>query len=120
MTEKYIGAYAFISTLREMQKEFCNWSRSFGKTATCVLEEAINKLQSFPTADVDPVVHAHWIFQMGVFANNGTEGCFECSACKATIDLETFGRMRECGQTRKCGACGARMDEEIVKDGQTE
>jgi len=79
------------------------------------VEEIKKAIVKTPTADVEPVVHARWIFQKGVFANNGTKGCFECSACKAIVDLETFDRMCECGQTRKCGACGARMDKEEEK-----
>lgn len=77
------------------------WNRAIAKVTT-----------ELPTADVAPVRHAHWIFQKGVFANNGTKGCFECSACRAVIDTETFALMDECGQTRGCGSCGARMDEE--------
>lgn len=70
------------------------------------------EIDKIPTADVAPVTHAHWSYLPGVFANNGTKGCFECSACKATIATETFDLMYECGQTKRCGSCGARMDEE--------
>lgn len=84
-----------------------NQEKSYGWVGVEILTE----VHYTPTADVVPVVHAHWIFHKGVFANNGTKGCFECSGCKTTIDTETFDRMYECGQTRRCGACGAQMDE---------
>lgn len=78
--------------------------------------EAKAMIDEVPTADVALVVHAHWEYQKGVFTDKGIKGCFECSACKATIDAETFDLMYECGQTRMCGSCGARMDEEATKD----
>lgn len=73
------------------------------------VKEVKRFLDDQPTADVDPVVHAHWKYYKSV---KGIKGCFECSACKAAIFEEVFDLMYECGQTRRCGACGARMDEE--------
>lgn len=76
------------------------------------LQDIMRAIAITPTEDVAPVIHAHWSYLPGVFANNSTKGCFECSACKATIATETFDLMYECGQTKRCGSCGARMDEE--------
>jgi len=100
MTEKYISVNAFISTLKEMQKEFCNCSRSFGKTASCVLEETINKLQSFPTVDVTPVIHAHWIQKKEMIRSPEAKN-YNCSAC----GKESFAYPN-------CPYCRAIMDEE--------
>lgn len=108
MTEKYINVNAFIGTLKEMQKEFGNWSRSFGKTATCVLEETINKLQSFPAVNATPVVHAHWIPKKIMIRSPEAKN-YNCSAC----GKENFAYP-------SCPYCRAIMDEEVVKDGQTE
>jgi len=70
------------------------------------------EIEKIPTADVAPVIHAHWRYLPGVFSNEGRKGCVECSACKSTIDQEVYHRMYKCGQTRRCGACGAQMVEE--------
>lgn len=111
MTEKYISVNAFISTLKEMQKEFSNWSRSFGKTATCVLEETINKLQSFPTVDAALVVHAHWI-HTGEYLTNS-----DGKRLKKLSDLYVCRRCHrvEALPEPYCN-CGAQMDEEIEED----
>lgn len=104
MTEKYIGINAFISILKERQKEFGGSPRAFGKTAFCVLEETINKLQSFPTADVAPVIHAHWIRRFCDHRNDYydvLEYPYRCSAC----------REKSKELTKRCPECGAKMDE---------
>lgn len=100
MTEKYIGASTVIGTLKEMQKEFGECQRAFGKTAICVLEEAINKLQLLPAADAEPVVHGHWIkkshewdFSPYFYTD------FTCSNCGT----------REQGPAPYCRYCGAKM-----------
>ena len=106
MTEKYIGVNAFISVLKERQKEFDGLSRSFGKTAAYVLEEIINKLQSFPTADIEPVVHAHWLRRRWDHMNDYydvMEYPYRCSAC----------RVKSKESTKRCPECGARMDEKV-------
>ena len=92
MEEKYIGVNAFTSVLKARQKEFVDSPRAFGKTAFCVLEETINKLQSFPTADVAPVLHAHWV-------SIGND-MYACSKCHSTEECET----------PYCAICGAKMN----------
>lgn len=98
MTEKYIGVNAFIGVLKEMQKEFNECHRAFGKTATCVLKEIINRLQLFPTADVAPVVHAHW--ERKAYFPDGTPA-WVCSRCGHPEEV----KYSHCN-------CGARMEEE--------
>ena len=85
-----------------------NQEKSYGWAGVEILAE----VHYAPTVDASPVIHAHWEYQKGVFTGKGIKGCFECSACKATVDEETFDLMYECGQTRMCGSCGAKMDEE--------
>lgn len=102
MITGYIDADAFISVLKERQKEFDGCGRAFGKTAFCVLEETINKLQLFPKADVAPVVHAHWIC-LGF-------GDYECSHCHEYITEDFIEGAFFCDN------CGAKMDEEVSED----
>ena len=111
MTEKYICANAFISVLKERQKEFGGCQRAFGKTATCVLEETINKLQSLPAADVAPVVHAHWI-HTGEYLTNS-----DGKRLKKLSDLYVCHRCHrvEAVPELYCN-CGAKMDEEMEED----
>lgn len=54
-------------------------------------------LESEPSEDVEPVIHAHWIREFLT-----QTGCYECSSCRRYSTLET----------NYCGSCGAKMDEE--------
>ena len=57
-----------------------------------------NDIARFPTADVAPVVHAHW-------TSNGIEGSMlsACSACGYSCGAYSL---------EYCPKCGARMDEQ--------
>ena len=57
-----------------------------------------------PTADVAPVVHAHWIEDAGQSAKR-IEKIYYCSAC------EYFDAWGEEERYDYCPNCGARMDE---------
>ena len=52
-------------------------------------------IDKIPTADVAPVVHAHWIKRVG--------GYFDCSNCGAVSDWKS----------PYCPRCPAKMDEEV-------
>lgn len=81
----------------------------------------VEYLADIPTADVQPVIHAHW--------RRGEEKGFKtynplwyCSNCGGQIRYDT--RMRQYQKTKRpvwevnafCRKCGARMD---LKDGDT-
>ena len=53
-------------------------------------------LREFPTADVEPVRHGHWV------KSDFGDGIFECSNCHKTGWGKKF---------QYCPACGAKMDE---------
>lgn len=58
-----------------------------------------------PTADVEPVVHAHWIRRLRDHRNDYydvMEYPYRCSAC----------REKNKEESKRCPECGARMDEE--------
>lgn len=59
-----------------------------------------NVLAKIPTADVAPVVHAHWI------TRNRKERLYQCSHCGAG---DSFPNDLE---VNYCWNCGAKMDEE--------
>ena len=55
------------------------------------------RVDKVPTADVAPVVHAHWIKRVG--------GYFDCSNCGAVSDWKS----------PYCPRCPAKMDVEVEK-----
>lgn len=61
-------------------------------------------LDTIPTADVQPVVHGHWIWAEGVHVygvdSDVQHGSVRCSACGNCSPHST----------NYCGICGARMD----------
>ena len=60
--------------------------------------EVLLSIQKFPSADVAPVIHAHWVHRTAEW--NFTE---ECSKCHFGHDY----------RTPFCPICGAKMDEEV-------
>ena len=58
-------------------------------------------IDTFPTADVVPVVHAHWIKVGNPVRALGRK--FTCSACNERTKV----------RTNFCASCGAKMDEEV-------
>ena len=71
---------------------------------TCVYAHAIKQLEKIPTADVAPVVHAHWIDTGRSDGNDNYD--FVCCRCKHT-DIHS----RQV-KVPYCWFCGARMDEQ--------
>ncbi len=60
----------------------------------------------FPTEDVEPIVHAHWIHRTRDHRNDYydvMEYPYRCSAC----------RVKNKELTKRCPECGARMDDEV-------
>ena len=74
-------------------------------------------VDNVPTADVAPVVHAHWEYHECVCTDEGITGVYVCSACKAAVPEAVFDFFMEGFHKDFCGACGAQMDEEVKKDG---
>lgn len=68
--------------------------------------EVLLSIQKFPSADVVPVVHAHWTYEIDdLFPADSMMICSNCG------EYERLG-----ANDNYCGECGAKMDEE-VKDG---
>ena len=60
-----------------------------------------------PTADVEPIIHAHWIrHEWAEEVEDRLIPNYECSHCH-----EWFRDNR-----RRCGECGAKMDEAVKDD----
>ena len=70
------------------------------KAYNTMLEIAKMVVNAQPTADVAPVVHAHWI--QGAYPD-GCEIQYDCSHCNMSSN----------GKTNFCPHCGAKMDEEV-------
>lgn len=69
------------------------------------ISAAIKELEAFPTADVAPVLHGHWIIC--------SDGYYPyCSVCKC----EPKGRE----MTKFCGECGAKMDGKENNDNENQ
>lgn len=70
--------------------------------ADAITMEGVKIINQFPSADVAPVRHAHWIYHRdNLFPSDSTQ---ECSCCHAeeylTLDNDNY-----------CPNCGAKMDE---------
>ena len=65
------------------------------------ISAAIKELEAFPTADVAPVRHGHWI-DWGGFGSlyNGFIPEYKCSVCNSILH----------SKRSYCGNCGAKMD----------
>lgn len=72
-----------------------------GRTKTMV---DTNDIDTAPTVDANPVVHAHW----ELIDNDIDTFVYRCSNCKDTIALP-FGMIKE---FKGCPYCLSRMDEE--------
>lgn len=71
------------------------------------VKEVKRFLDDQPTADVEPIVHAHWIRRTRDHRNDYydvMEYPYRCSAC----------REKSKEHTKRCHECGARMDEEVT------
>ncbi len=71
--------------------------------------ELIGCIEDTPTADVAPVVHAHWTSKEEKWYDGETY----CSACGGEAGAE-YGRYTYL-ETEYCPYCGARMDEREEK-----
>lgn len=62
-------------------------------------------VREYPTEDVAPVVHAHWIDD-GYYADFHPHKVYRCSNCDwSKLDVEL-------PEEKYCPNCGAKMDEE--------
>ena len=70
--------------------------------------EVLLSIQKFPSADVVPVIHAHWEYRYdtGIYQTE-----FLCSRCKGLI--ETYSCTVDEVEYEHCPNCGAKMDEEV-------
>lgn len=62
-------------------------------------------IDSIPSADVEPVRHAHWIDE-GAYADYTNVHAWRCSECEDHV------LNYKCDLSRYCPNCGAKMDEE--------
>ena len=68
---------------------------------------ACEQIKYMPTADVVPVVHAHWIRGGSKDWNINGTNIMHCSNCKA--HFRYYGQRKNINY---CYKCGAKMDEE--------
>ena len=72
-------------------------------------------IESFPTADVTPVVHGRWELEYGTY------GKMRCSVCKkeALIEktIDDVGVITNYVDSNYCPNCGAKMDEKENNNG---
>lgn len=78
------------------------------KYGTITKQVFISLLQNSETADVAPVIHAHWEYRYdtGIYQTE-----FLCSRCKGLI--ETYSCTVDEVEYEYCPHCGAKMDEEV-------
>ena len=63
-------------------------------------------LLKYETADVAPVIHAHWNFH---YYDSGYKASMTCTACGGSMDSDAM----DISHYVYCPCCGARMDEEV-------
>ena len=95
--ERYIDADKLIWQVQDSDK--------YG---TITKQVFISLLQNSETADVAPVIHAHWEYRYdtGIYQTE-----FLCSRCKGLI--ETYSCTVDEVEYEYCPHCGAKMDEEV-------
>ena len=72
-----------------------------GEVGKYILEDFIEMVAHFPTADVAEVKHGRWIVrQLPMPLSDGSMECVECSVCHTHWD----------GGTNYCPNCGAKME----------
>ena len=65
----------------------------------------LSALERVPTADVEPVIHAHWTYEIDdLFPADSMMICSNCG------EYERLG-----ANDNYCGNCGAKMDEEVAE-----
>lgn len=87
-------------------EEFDAWVESTGvlPRGTSYYAEARGCIECVPAADVEPVVHAHWIPKPQIVRSPYARN-YSCSHC-GHEPLEAIGR---------CPHCGAHMDREVTE-----
>lgn len=64
----------------------------------------LDDINALPTADVQPVIHAHWI-ELPKALNSNENPC-QCSNCKHILSF-----MNYYPKSKYCDNCGAKMEE---------
>ena len=77
------------------------------------LKTALRYIEKLMTADVAPVIHAHWIGTEydGYADGHPVYDTYECSNCRNEIDTDGYEPMFD-----YCPKCGAKMDEEFEEE----
>lgn len=92
---------------KRYKKKLLNWAKDCDQDDADqvhvgqVIEDCAYSIDDEPSADVSPVIHAHW----NKFRN--FETVFECSNCLSVYS--------ECGDDTYCRNCGAKMDEKTAE-----
>lgn len=121
---EYIEREAFIAEKREYFCMDCNKRKGIkgGKVQfcydigdapcrSCDVEDMLDYIDSFPAADVRPVVHAHWEIANMTYENS-TFAPWICSECKKHGENYRWYGSKPTW-IKFCEACGAVMDEEV-------
>ena len=108
---RYIDAEFVSDGLREvLHKPKSEFPDDFEKAIDCLVY-AISILKFAPTADVAPVVHAHWVRWR---EPNVTKSVYKCSNCGFDITVDEAPNI-DIGfwieDFKYCLHCGAKMDE---------
>ena len=130
----YIDAEKMQSLLEEEIEECGNPTAEDNPIAygtTLGLKMALSYAKTLPTADVAPIIHAHWIDKeenIYGLSPNILRVCSNCdteyestfmAACCAFIPSDAFGAGDDT-KFPKCPCCGAKMDEEVKDDAGSE
>ena len=96
-----------------VKRELLSWAVSINHPEYLIKDDALHIIDSFPAADVAPVVHAHW---------QPYEDTVQCSACGFGTFMDGYFFVHgECTHANDrsfrfsfCPNCGAKMDGDMI------
>lgn len=97
-----MARYIEAEALKKVMCEGCDNKHLCTESPAC---ETVQQIDAQPTADVAPVVHAHWIFKPNEYNDN----TWECSACDEPFEFLDGNPVDNL--MGYCPRCGAIMDE---------
>lgn len=118
---RYIDVDDFIEQKRKWYCENCDRRKGIKKgkevfcyeigdapCRACDVDDMLNDVDNFPTADVAPVKHGKWILDRE--EHSMCEDEYICSKCKVSVCSEGWCDEKFLEMNKYCPSCGAKMD----------
>ena len=102
---EFINRKLFIAATQSLHCEPCYHRID---CLNCDVGHMIRKIKNFPSADVAPVIHGHWV------NIENAKNTIKCSNCEHIRELKHFSEIIK--RPKFCEMCSAKMDESEDKD----